>query len=218
MGSGVLLSQRAYAKRIGRSVGWVNKMVQSGVIELTGPKRKIDPVQADAALEAVKDPTRDAQREANDRRRKEKTIFDDDMRPKESIADMTPEERKARDEELRRHREELEKLREEIKAAGDDVEDVDLSILTLNEVKVAKEYYQGKLAELDYRKKRGDLIPKEVVEREAADVAMRVKSALLALPHKLSARIVGMETPEEIEAVLDAEIRHVLNELGETVA
>ena len=218
MGSGALMSQRQYAKYIGRSVGYVNKMVQVGVIELFGPKKKIDPVHADAALEAAKDPSKDAQREANERRRQEKqndpSIFDERVLPKESLADLSEEERISRAEALRKQREEVERLREEVAATGENVPDVDFSKLTQNGVKIIKEYYLGKLAELDYKKKSGDLIDKEEVVREASEVAMRVKGLLLSLPHKLSVRIVGIESPEIVEEMLESEIREVLEELG----
>ena len=106
---------------------------------------------------------------------------------------------------------EAEELRETLEELG---ESVDFSQMTLNEVKIAKEYYQGKLAELDYRKKSGELLTREDVEREASDVALRVKNALLSLPHKLSVRLVGVESPNEMEEILEVEIRQILEELS----
>ena len=212
-----MMSQRAFARHIGRSVGYVNKLVKQGVIPLHGPKRKIDPVEAIAAIEAAKDPTRDAQREANERRRSEPDIFDSSMLPAESIADMTEEEREEYDRRLREERERFESIRSRAKEQGIDMAE-ETDGMTLNEVKIFKELYLGKMAQLEFRRKSGDLVDKEAVVREASEEAHRVRSSLLALPHKLSVRIASMNDPVEIEALLDGEIRQVLEELsgGET--
>lgn len=211
----VLMSQRAFAKHIGRSVGYVNKLVKSGVIPLHGPQRKIRPDEAVAAIEAAKDPTRDPQREANERRRnggEPSGLLDPKVAPEKSLADLSEEEREALVEAERRR---LEELRSEAAEKGVDLSmPSDIDGMSLNEVKVFKEFFQGKLAELDYRKKSGELLDAEDVRRQAYETAQTVKAALLALPHKLSVRIAGMRDPKEIEAALDEEIRQVLEELS----
>jgi hypothetical protein len=214
---GVLMTQRAFAKYIGRSVGYVNKMVKSGVIPLHGPKKRIDPEEAKAAIEAVKDPAREPQRQANERRRQQPGIFDEDMLPKKSLADMTPEERAEYDRRIAEERKHLEDLRREAQEKGVELP-ADPGDMTLNEVKVFKEFFQGRLAQLEFRKKNAELIEVEVVQREAFEEARRVKDALLSLPHKLSVRLVGKGDPKEIETILDVEFRQILEELSGGVA
>jgi len=214
------MSQRQFAKHIGRSVGYVNKKVKEGVIPLHGPKRKIKPEEAKAALEAAKDPTRDAQRQANEARRKgearpnERSIFSEEVLPEQSLADMTDEEREEYNRRLKAEREDLERLKEKAAAAGVDDLNIDTAGTSLNEVKIFKELYLGKMAQLEYRRKSGELIERQEVERQAYEIGSKIKAALLSLPHRLSTRIAGVEDPKAIEAELETEIRYALESLS----
>lgn len=212
-----MMSQRKFAKLIGRSVGYVNKKVKEGVIPLHGPKRQIDPEEAKAALAATADPTRDAQREANAKRRaakKEPSIFSEDVLPKESVADMTKEEKEEYYRRLAEERKALDELKQKAEAAGVDDLSIDTAGASLNEVKIFKELYLGKMAQLEYRRKSGELVERSEVEREAYEAAAKVKASFLSMPHRLASRFAGMNDAREIEAVLEDEFRHALESLS----
>lgn len=72
---------------------------------------------------------------------------------------------------------------------------------------------KAKIARLELRRLRGDLVPAgdaELVIREAVGAA---KASFLAMPRKLAARLVGKE-PREIEAEMTDEIREILMRLS----
>ena len=72
---------------------------------------------------------------------------------------------------------------------------------------------KAKIARLELRRLRGDLVPAgdaELVIREAVGAA---KASFLAMPRKLAARLVGKE-PREIEAEMTDEIREILTRLA----
>jgi len=219
-----LMSQADFGKLMGVTRQRVNQWVADGVIELVhvaGKKRGlVDSEKAKAAVEAARDPSRKPQAEAAKRRAEDNDqnydagIFDERMLPERSLADMTEDERAEYNRKLAQEREALEKIREEAKEHGVEDFDIDTAGLGLNEVKVFKELYLGKKAQAEYRKQIGELVERVDVEREAFEEAQRVRSALLSLPHKLSVRIVALTDPAEIEEVLDAEIRQVLEELS----
>lgn len=212
-----LMSQRKFAKLIGMSVGYVNKMVQQGVIPLHGPKRQIDPEEAKAALAAAADPTRDAQRQANAKRRAEKkepSIFSEEVLPRESLADMTDEEKAEYYRKLDEEKKALDKLKQQAEAAGVDDLSIDTAGASLNEVKVFKELYLGKMAQLEYRRKSGELLDRTEVSREAHEAAAAVKSALMAMPHRLASRFAVMNDPRKIESVMIDEFTHALEALS----
>ena len=217
-----LKSQADFGKIMGVTRQRVNQWVSEGIIELVrvpGKKRGfVDVEKARAAVEAARDPRRKAAAEIKkEPEKKEKSIFDEEVLPEKSLADMSDAERAEYREALNRERAELEKLKEKARAAGIDTsDDVDLGQqpTSLNKVKIFKELYQGKLAKLDYETKSGRLIPAEEIERQAFEMAQTIKSSLLALPHKMSARVAHITEPEKIEALLDIEIRQVLEELS----
>lgn len=71
---------------------YVNKLVKLGVIKLHN--KKIKPDEADKAIKEYKDPTRDAQRDANSKTRSDDDLFADKNVPEDSLATMSDEERK----------------------------------------------------------------------------------------------------------------------------
>ena len=91
------MTQAAYARKIGMSKQYINKLVRLNVIVLEG--RKVNVVQADKAIAEQQDPTRDAQRDANSKKR-DGGVFDEAVIPKESLATMSDEQKKKYNEEL----------------------------------------------------------------------------------------------------------------------
>lgn len=119
------------------------------------------------------------------------------------------------DEEIKR---ELEEKRAEAEAKKIDIdEDVtnDIEdISTYAEAKAYREAYMAKIAELDYKIKKGEYIKKDEVERHNFELARIMRDALMAIPHKMSLRIAGKKDASEVEAILENEIISILENLS----
>lgn len=74
--------------------------------------------------------------------------------------------------------------------------------------------YKAKLAEIDYKKAIGALIPRDTVERELVQISAAVKNKMLALPNQISAALVGLEA-RQINVRLTARIREIIQEFSE---
>lgn len=147
----MLMTQAAYARRIGMSKQYVNKMVKRGVIILEN--RKVNPSQADKALAENKDPSRDPQREANAENRSGDTLFDEENIPDDSLATMSPEERAKYDADLK---ENLSKLKDQANNLNiDDLPDLEGSAKEWNTYKIKE---QGLTYALKRRQLEGELI------------------------------------------------------------
>lgn len=64
-----IMTQREYARQKGWNPGYVSKLIAKGVILVVDDKRRIDSEQADAAIDAARDPQKDYMREVNQRQR-----------------------------------------------------------------------------------------------------------------------------------------------------
>lgn len=147
----MLMTQAAYARRIGMSKQYVNKMVKLGVIVLV--EKKVNPTQADQALKEYRDPARDPQREANAEKRSGDTLFDDANVPEKSLATMSQEERAKYDEELQAS---LSKLKDKATTMNiDDLPDLEGSAKEWNTYKIKE---QGLTYALKRRQLEGELI------------------------------------------------------------
>ncbi len=75
-------------------------------------------------------------------------------------------------------------------------------------------FYKAKLAELDYRKRRGELIETEVAKNEWAKVMMLIVSRLEALPSKV-APLCDNQSAAEIAATLQEHIDQLRHEISD---
>lgn len=66
------------------------------------------------------------------------------------------------------------------------------------------------LAEIEYKKKIGELLPREEVEAGRVQRIMEVKTALISLPQILAPQLVGLE-PREIQVILTGAIENIIN-------
>jgi hypothetical protein len=208
----MLVSRRRFAKIIGKSHTYVNQKVDDGTITLYAGKIKVD--EAIQALKDNEDPTRDAQREANERRRRDAGTLPLDREPEyKTMADMTEEEKR----EFKKEQEEVQKLREKIKArGGDDTADSvsrEKIPKKLNDVKLFKEFYQGKLAQLDFQVKSGKYVLKEDVEKEAFEIGRQVRDAVMNVPDRISAIIATIDDEIQIMELLKEELSYALSGL-----
>jgi len=217
----VLVSQRKFAKIVGRSHAYINKLVRQGVIPVYDKKIKVD--EAKEILEKMKDPARDPQREANERRRKH-DLFEA-AQGYESLADMSEEERKRYEEEQKAKEEERKKEIEETKKLIEDIEKAGIALssdlkelaaqTTLNEAKTINEILRGKLQELEYKQRIGELVSKREVEREAYELAKRVRDAILSIPDRVAAVLAAQTDQRRIREILLEELHHALEILAQ---
>jgi transcriptional regulator with XRE-family HTH domain len=86
---------------------------------------------------------------------------------------------------------------------------------TLAEAKTMKEVYLARMARLKYEEEAGKLVPKADVESRAADIGRVVKQNILSIPSRLMDQLADETDPREINAILEAELRRVLEQLAE---
>jgi hypothetical protein len=83
-------------------------------------------------------------------------------------------------------------------------------------VRTRREEQLARLAEIEVRKKSGQLIDVSRVRAEVVTAGVMIRESLLAIPERLAA-VCAAETDEQrIRQLMDAEIRHALAGLVET--
>lgn len=90
--------------------------------------------------------------------------------------------------------------------AGDSV------ALAFNKAKLAEKTYQARLKELDYKVRTGELLEREKVDAEAAWLAEKVKSKLMAIPPRVSSMCEG-RIARDIEEIISDAINDALKDL-----
>ena len=205
----MLVSQNKFAQMIDVSHTYVGKLVKQGVIVLVN--KKVDVEIAKKAIEEHKDPTRDAQREANQKRREEPTLISV-IGSYESEADMSDEEK----EELKRIKEEVEKEKKAAIDEGinlDDEDDEAFSKITGAAARAEKEYWLGQKAKIEYKRLKGEYMLVKDSEKQAFEAGRAVRDALLSLPPRLSPVFAGESDRFKIERLFLEEINQVLSGL-----
>lgn len=76
------------------------------------------------------------------------------------------------------------------------------------------EQFKADLAQLELKKKSGELIPVDEVAADWGQMITACKTKLLALPSKISPRLPGCDDVREMEQVIKAEILEALDELS----
>ena len=90
-------------------------------------------------------------------------------------------------------------------------ETVELSTIKAQHEKVKKEK-----TEIEVARMRGEVVELTAVERLWTNIASVVRGRFVGLPKKLAASLVMMENPDEIEEILDREVRDALNMIAQT--
>jgi len=209
------------------SKSYFSQMVKDGKIpfhnKLDSPKKFFKYSEVLQAIEDSKDPTRDAQREANEKRRleepRESVNLLDVAGTYPSVAEMTQQEIDKIQLEAEKIREEVEAAKRDALAAGaKDDEDIWKSSIpggvTQAEAKAEKEYWLGRKAELEFKKMNKELIGIEEVEREAFEMAKGVRDAFLALPARLAPILAADSNQFSIQNKLTLEINSALESLS----
>ena len=155
----------------------------------------------------------DPQREANKRRRSGGSLLDEENLPESSLADMTDEERAEYNRQLFAEQERLRDAQEKAKSAGVDI-GLEKTPNSLNKVKIFRELYMGKIAQLDFKKKSGELVEKSEVEKDGYEAGRLIRDNLLNFSHKMSMKVAALSDPKEIEAILESEIHQILEQIS----
>ncbi|ADV47040.1 hypothetical protein [Nitratifractor salsuginis] len=117
----------------------------------------------------------------------------------------------------KKHEEEIaeaKKLKEEAELAGILDVAIDLDTATLNEVKIFKEYILALKNRAEYAETVGALVRREEVNRHVMEAGISIKSALMSMPSRLASRLVEIDDPREMEAVLMEEVVDALSNLS----
>lgn len=87
---------------------------------------------------------------------------------------------------------------------------------TLEEVKAEHEVVKKRKTELEVQEMEGRLVDVNLVQRLWANVAHTIMQNMIRLPSKIAVQVQMMQSTDAISAIIDAEIRTVLNALAET--
>lgn len=84
--------------------------------------------------------------------------------------------------------------------------------LTLNQAKTREALAKAELAEIEVRKRRGDLVPLDQVRAELLPPLRKLRDRLLSVPSRLAPVLLAADSAEELAARLKAELRDALAE------
>jgi phage terminase Nu1 subunit (DNA packaging protein) len=74
--------------------------------------------------------------------------------------------------------------------------------------------YKARLAEMAFKKAMGELIPKDIVEKELIQISIGIKMALLALPQQVASQLVGLEA-RQINTLLTSRIKEAIQDIAD---
>lgn len=76
---------------------------------------------------------------------------------------------------------------------------------------------EAERAEIELRELKGELIPLPWIEKTWADIIVTTRSRLMAVPARVTPRIVGEQDRSRIQQSIDGEIREALIEISRSV-
>jgi len=91
---------------------------------------------------------------------------------------------------------------------------VDTKFKSLTDARTAHETQKAKLAELEFRKRSGELVEKEEMIKFCTEIITVSKTRLLGIGSKVAPDVAGLESIKKIKAIIDAEVYDALNELA----
>jgi hypothetical protein len=191
-----LLSQRAFAKEIGRSNVWVSKLVKQGKIPLVDGK--IPLAEGLKAYEASQQLGYDTNRELNAQKRK-----------------ATPKKAPKKTEKSNKKSEEPFTLPDDDQLPSTGTVSVDRVAAAFNKARLAEKTYQAKLRELEFKEKQGLFIQKEEIEADARNTAEELRGLLIAIPAQISDLCEGKEA-REIEGIIEDAINNAMKAMNKS--
>lgn len=203
------------------SKSYFSQMVSDGKIPFHSkhgsPKKFFKYEEVRKSIDDFKDPTRDAQREANATKRGEPISLLEVSGTYASEADMSDDERL----EIDRLKKEVEDAKLEAISAGA-IEDNDTSwkssvpeSVTQAAAKAEKEYWLGRKAEIEFKKMNQELVSVDDVKRQAFEIARGVRDTILAIPARLAPILAADNDAFSIQNKLTIEINSALESLSE---
>lgn len=172
------------------SKSYFSQMVTDGKIPYHSkegsPKKFFKYDEVKASIEVTKDPTRDAQREANEKKRESDSCDLLSQAGKyESVADMGSDERKEYD---KAQREAAEAKRAALEAGCDDIPPNNSSVnVSLNDAKTEKEYWLGQKAMLEVKKMQRELISLADAKASVEFIFAPINNRLDEIPQRMRA-------------------------------
>lgn len=91
---------------------------------------------------------------------------------------------------------------------------VETKYKSLTDARTAHETQKAKLAELEFRKRSGELVEKDEMIKFCSEIISVTRTRFLGIGAKVAPEIIGLENIKKIKAIIDAEIHDALNELA----
>ena len=98
------------------------------------------------------------------------------------------------------------------KAVQDTVGDTEAA--TEDELRRRKLAADTQLAELEVGKKRGELIPKDEIEKLLSELVIATRTRLLLVPRRCAVHLIGLSNETEIREIIEAEQLEALTDLS----
>ncbi len=89
-----------------------------------------------------------------------------------------------------------------------------LAAQTASPSRQIKEFYESKMAKLEYEKASGLLVEKSAVERDAFRNGRQIRDGLLSFADRLAALLAAESDANKIHAILTKEVRQLLAQLA----
>lgn len=90
----------------------------------------------------------------------------------------------------------------------------DLSSVTDDELKRRKLAAETTLVELEAGKKRGELLPKDEIEKLLSELVIATRTRLLLVPRRCAVHLIGLSNEIEIREIIEAEQLEALTDLS----
>ncbi|WZL14723.1 terminase small subunit [Vibrio phage vB_VpaM_XM1] len=193
-----LLSQRQFAEKIGRSHVWVSKLVKQGKLPLVNKKIPLE--EGLKAYEASQQLGYEGNREHAE---KQRTASTKKTKPK-------PKTKEKKEEPKQEQSFDIPDDDDILPSTG--TVSVDKVAQMFNRAKLAEKTFQAKLKEMDFKEKQGHLLPKEVVEADAAATAEELRGLLFSISPRIAPICEG-KPAREIEVIIENAINEALQAL-----
>lgn len=80
--------------------------------------------------------------------------------------------------------------------------------------RAVREHYQARLAELEFKRVAGELVPLDEVKKQGYETAKRARDLLETLPDRLAPVLIGVDDLDDMHAIIRKEVRKVCLELS----
>jgi hypothetical protein len=180
-----LITQAQFARRSGYSPARITQLVKEGVITLT--KGKIDAAQAEAAIEANIDRSRQLKSQAKSQAANGHAREAESQAPKSAQMELPIEGGNGKDH----------------------------TTPSLTDARRDHELLKMKLTEAQLEQRLGELVPKGEATKWLIALGSATKLAFLNLPRRLAGTLKALDDEKEIEILLRSEIRSIIYNLLE---